>query len=103
MGEFGRIDKKELEDDDVIKILKKLIKSEKETLEIKGIPDDSEFIRILEAYLPRLVSRDEILEWIQQHVDFSQFNNKMQAMKPIMSHFGSSTDGNIVKKILQDM
>jgi len=103
LGEFGRNDKKELNDEEVIRILKKLIHSEKEMLVAKGIPDDSTFIQILEAYLPKLVSRDEILDWIHQNVDFSEFKNKMQAMKPIMSHFGSSADGNVVKQILQDI
>ena len=36
MGEFARADAKELSDDEVIKVLKKLIKSEKETLTQKG-------------------------------------------------------------------
>ena len=44
LGEFGRLDKKELSDDEVVKILKKLIKSEKEVLEHKGEAADSEFI-----------------------------------------------------------
>jgi hypothetical protein len=33
MGEFGRLDKKKLSDDEAIKIMKKLMKSEKEVLE----------------------------------------------------------------------
>ena len=103
MGEFGRVDKKKLDDEEAIRILKKLIKSEKEMLEAKGVSEDSMFIRILEAYLPKLASRDEIVKWIQQNIDFSEFKNKMQAMKPIMSHFGSSADGNMVKEILQYM
>ena len=36
LGEFGRLDKKEFSDDDVIKTLMKLIKSEKEMLEKSG-------------------------------------------------------------------
>ncbi|RJP75973.1 MAG: hypothetical protein C4522_19770 [Desulfobacteraceae bacterium] len=103
LGEFGRIDKKDLDHEETVRILKKLIKSEKEMLEAKGISDDSMFIRILEHYLPKLASKDEICEWIRQNIDFSQFKNKMQAMKPIMSYFGSSADGNIVKQILQEL
>ncbi|MFH2064758.1 MAG: GatB/YqeY domain-containing protein [Pseudomonadota bacterium] len=103
LGEFGRVDKKDLDNEETIRILKKLIKSEKEMLEAKGISDNSMFIRILEHYLPKLASRDEICEWIRQNIDFSQFKNKMQAMKPIMSYFGSSADGNIVKQILQEL
>lgn len=101
MGEFGRIDKKELDDEETIRILKKLIKSEKEMLAAKGASEDSAFIQILESYLPKLASREEIEAWIETHIDFSDFKNTMQAMKPIMSHFGSSADGNLVKQILQ--
>jgi uncharacterized protein len=103
LGEFSRNDKKELNDEEAIRIVKKLINSEKEMLAAKGIPDNSEFIQVLETYLPKLASREEILDWIHRNVDFSEFKNKMQAMKSIMSHFGSSVDGNVVKQILQDM
>ena len=103
LGEFGRLDKKELSDDEVVKILKKLIKSEKEMLEKTGAEGGSTFIKIIENYLPKMVTQEEIAEWIEQHVDFSQFKNKMQAMGLIMKHFGAKADGNAVKKLLQNM
>ena len=100
LGEFGRLDKKELSDDEVVKILKKLIKSEKEMLEKKGDETDSIFIRVIENYLPKMATQAEITNWIEQNVDFSEFKNKMQAMGLIMKHFGATADGNAVKKIL---
>ena len=103
IGEFGRLATKELTDDDVIRVLKKLVKYEKETLEKKGDTADSEYIKTIENYLPKMASDEEIKTWISQNIDFSQFKNKMQAMKPIMQHFGSGADGNAVKKILQDL
>jgi hypothetical protein len=103
LGEFGRLDKKELSDDEVVKILKKLIKSEKEMLEKKGAEGDSTFIKIIENYLPKMATQEEIAKWIEQHVDFSEFKNKMQAMGLIMKHFGATADGNEVKKLLQNM
>jgi len=103
LGEFGRLDKKELSDDEVVKILKKLIKSEKETLEKKGAGCDSTFINVIENYLPKMATQEEIAKWIEQHVDFSEFKNKMQAMGLIMKHFGATADGNEVKKLLQNM
>lgn len=103
LGEFGRLDKKELSDDEAVKILKKLIKSEKEVLEQKGETGSSAFIEIVESYLPKMAAEEEISAWIRQNVDFSQFKNKMQAMGAIMQHFGASADGNIVKEILQKM
>ncbi len=103
LGELGRLERKELADDEVIKVLKKLIKSEKEALEHSGGAADSDYIRIIESYLPHMAGEPEIRAWIEQHIDFSQFKNKMQAMRPIMAHFGASADGNLVQKILQSL
>jgi len=103
MGEFGRSDKKELADDDVIKTLKKLIKSEKELLLQKGENNASPFITILTGYLPQMAGEAEIAAWINENVDFSQYRSKMQAMGPIMKHFGANADGNTVKAILQKL
>ena len=103
LGEFARLDKKELSDDDVLKILKKLLKSEKEVLEQKGQGTESAFMGIVETYLPQMASEAESHEWIKHNIDFAQFKNKMQAMGSIMKHFGATADGNSVKKILQQM
>lgn len=100
IGEFGRQVEKELSDEQVIAIIKKLVKSEKELLAAKG-EDGSDFLTIMEGYLPKQASEEEIRAWIEANVDFSQFGNKMQAMRPIMTHFGSAVDGNVVKKVLQ--
>lgn len=102
IGEFQRQPEKELSDEKVIGIIKKLIKSERELLAASG-GEDTGYIAILEEYLPKQASEEEVKAWIAAHVDFSQFKNKMQAMRPIMAHFGSSVDGNLVKKVLQDM
>jgi uncharacterized protein YqeY len=103
LGEFGRLDKKELSDDEIVNILKKLMKSEKETLEQKGVAEDSEYIKIIKSYLPKMATEAEITEWINRNIDFSQFKSKMQAMGAIMKHFGATADGNFVKNIIQKM
>ena len=103
LGEFSRLDKKELSDDEVIKVLKKLIKSEREVLESRGDAAESGFIKTIEAYLPSMATEAEIRGWIEQNVDFARYKNKMQAMGQIMKHFGATADGNAVKSILQSM
>ncbi|MGI9538066.1 MAG: GatB/YqeY domain-containing protein [Desulfocapsaceae bacterium] len=100
IGEFQRQPEKQLTDQQVAGIIRKLVKSEKELLAASGA-EDSGFIEVLEGYLPQQVGEDEIRKWIAENIDFSNFNNKMQAMKPIMAHFAGNTDGNTVKKILQ--
>ncbi len=99
MGEFGRQREKELGDEQVIAIIKKLIKSEKELLAAKG-EKESPFMAVMEGYLPRQASEAEIRTWIGENIDFAQFTSKMQAMRPIMAHFGAAADGNMVKNIL---
>jgi hypothetical protein len=103
MGEFGRQEGKQLDDELVIQIVKKLVKSEKEVLERSGGGDTNRFIDVCEAYLPRMAGEDEIKAWIGENIDLSQFKNKMQAMRPIMQHFGANADGNLVKKILSQL
>lgn len=100
IGEFQRQPEKELSDQQVAAIIRKLIKSEKELLAASG-SEDSGFIEVLQGYLPRQAGEEDIKAWIAEHIDFSRFNNRMQAMKPIMAHFGGNADGNTVKKILQ--
>ncbi len=103
MGEFGRAETKALSDDEVMKILKKLAKSERETLAQSGRSGDSRYIEILESYLPKMASDDSLRQWIIKNIDFSKYKNKMQSMKDIMGHFGSAADGSRVKDILQKM
>jgi uncharacterized protein YqeY len=102
MGEFGRMTNKTLTDDEVIAVIKKLIKAEKEVLARTG-DDTSAFIATIERYLPQMASDEAIKAWIQANIDFSQYKNKMQAMGAIMKHFGPTADGNRVKAILQAM
>lgn len=102
VGEFQRQAKKELSDPEVLAIIKKLIKSEMETIAMARLTE-SDYLRILKGYLPQEAGVDEIREWIQDNIDFGRFKNKMQAMKPIMAHFGGSVDGNTVKKILEGL
>jgi uncharacterized protein YqeY len=101
MGEFGRQAQKEISDDDILKIIKKLIKSEKEVLARTGAGETNRFVEVAQGYLPEAAGEDEIRDWITANIDFSQFKNKMQAMGPIMKHFGDAADGNLVKKVLQ--
>ena len=99
-GEFQRQGKKELADTEVVAIIRKLSKAERETLDRTG-QVTSAYLEIIEAYQPRQAGEEEIRAWITANIDFSQLKNKMQAMRPIMTHFGSTADGDTVKKVLE--
>lgn len=90
----------EISNDDVIGIIKGLTKSEQTVLEITG-QTSSDYLEILQSYLPKMIDKEEITIWIKDNIDFSQFKNKMQAMGPVMKHFGKLADGKLVNQILK--
>jgi len=92
----------EITNDDIIDIIKGLTKSEKITLELKK-EASSEYLEILEKYMPQLASTDEITAWIKENINFADYKSPMQAMGAIMKHFGKRADGSIVKEILQTL
>jgi uncharacterized protein YqeY len=91
----------EISNDDIIGIIQGLVKSERIVLEVKK-EESSEYLSILESYLPRMASPEEIVAWIKEKIDFTDYKNKMQAMGAIMKHFGKQADGKVVNTILQE-
>jgi uncharacterized protein YqeY len=91
----------EITNDDIIGIIQGLAKSERIVLEAKK-EESSEYLNILESYLPKMAAREEIIAWIKENIDFSEYKNKMQAMGAIMKHFGKQADGKMVNIILQE-
>lgn len=91
----------EITNDDILDIIRGLVKSEKTVISLK--PDQNpEYLHILEAYLPKMASEEDIRSWIEQNIDFSKFKSPTQAMGAIMKHFGKQADGNLVKRILSE-
>ena len=91
----------EITNDDIVGIIQGLTKSERMVLEAKN-EESSAYLDILKLYLPKMAPREEIIAWIRENIDFSDFKNKMQAMGSIMKHFGKQADGKMVNQILQE-
>lgn len=92
----------EITDDDILDIIRKFVKSELTVLEHKG-ETSSDYLELLNSYLPQMASPDEIRDWIQANIDFSQIKSPMQAMGTIMKHYGKLADGRVVQKILKTL
>jgi uncharacterized protein YqeY len=92
----------EITDDDLLNIIRKFVKSEKTVLELKK-ETTSDYLELLNLYLPKMATSEDIEAWILANVDFSEFKSPMQAMGNVMKHFGKLADGNQVKIILQKM
>ena len=90
----------EITNDDIIGIVQGLVKSERIVLEAKK-EASSAYLRILQSYLPKMASREEIVAWIDENINFVEYQNKMQAMGKIMKHFGKQAEGKMVNEILQ--
>ena len=95
VGETQRSVKKDLSDDEIIKMLKKMEKSEVEM----GDKGDSRFISVLREYIPQMLSREDIEKWIQENVDFTALKNKMQAVGLVKKEFGEQVDGKLVQEV----
>ena len=106
ISELQRQKTKQLTDEQVIKILKSLLKSEEDRLSYivkEELGVTSMYREVLMEYLPKQVSEEEITQWIKDNIDFSELKNKMQAVGIVMKHFGTKADGNTVKNIIQNM
>jgi hypothetical protein len=102
IGEFQRQGTKELSDQEVLGVIRKLVKAETETMAKSGV-GESAYLKVLEDYLPRAATEEEIRAWIAANVNMAEYPNRMQAMKPIMAHFGGQADGNLVRRILESL
>jgi len=92
----------EITDDDLINIIRKFVKSEKTVLEYKK-QTTSDYLELLNLYLPKMASFEQIEQWIKDNIDLSKYNSPMQAMGSVMKNFGKLADGNLVKQVLTKM
>ncbi len=92
----------EISNDDILGIINGLVKSEKTTLELQK-RESSPYLEILHTYLPQPAGEEEIRAWADKNIDLAAFKSPMQAMGPIMKHFGKKADGNLVKKVLTSL
>jgi len=102
IGEFQRQGAKILSDQEVLAVIRKLIKSETETMARSGA-QESAYLEVLEGYMPKAPSETEIREWVGGNINLADFPNKMQAMKPIMANYNGLADGNLVRRILDSL
>ena len=101
VGEVDRVSK-DISDEDVIRVLRKIKKSELELLKYSKESTYSPLLDTIEEWLTTPITSEEIEDWITQNVDFSSLKNKMQAIGLVKEQFGPGIDGNVVKSIIQE-
>lgn len=86
-------------------IIRKLVKSEKIVIEASdGNIEESRYISILNEYLPKMMTKNDVCLWLMENkdkVNLDNFNPQIKAMGPIMKHLKGKVDGNVVREILE--
>ena len=96
LGELSRLNNKEATDEEIVKVLRKLQKNEKLVI---GPGKPTAFLKIVEFYLPKQMSKEEILEYVLT-MDLTGFKNKLQAIGIIMKILKGNVNGQDVKEVL---
>lgn len=99
VAEFQRSKNKDISDNEVLTILKTLENNELERLAAVGHVA-SEFLSLIREYLPKPVTKEEILSWIKENVDSSKFPNKSPIIGIVKRNFGVAVDGATVREIV---
>ncbi len=106
-------DKKTLSDEDALLIVQRELKQTKETLSmtppdrVELIEETNKKIAIIESYLPKQLTKDELIEKIQAIADEKSLElvmkNRGIIMKEVMSKFVGQTDGKTVNQVISEI
>jgi uncharacterized protein len=106
MGEFPRLNKLAGElptDDEVLKILKGLKKNEEIVLE-KLNKTESVYLNVVEGYLPKMMSKEEIKAFIlSSGINLKGGENVGQITGKLMKDLKGKAEGSLVKEVLTEM
>ena len=111
LNEAIKLRKKSLDDNEVISVIKKLIKQHQDSIEQfkQGFREDlvakeSQELEILKSYLPLELSPDEINEIIEEVVSQTQaksLKDMGRVMKEVMAKVASRADGKLVSDLVK--
>ena len=99
----------ELEEEDIIKVVKSEIKKRKESIEEYTqakrqdlIDKEKKELEILNKYLPEQMSEEEVREKVQHILNQIESRNFGQIMGQVMAELKGQADGALVKKIVEE-
>lgn len=100
LAEFSRYSLKDVPDEEVLRIIKKMRDSAIECGNLNEVP-------ILEKYLPKMMTENELREYIKSIISENNFSG-MKDMSKVMvsirkSEFSSIIDNGIAIKIVKDL
>lgn len=66
------------------------------------INEEKDLLAVINQYLPPQLSREGIVSWIQENVNFDEVKPKQKVIGMIKSQFGTSIDGKLVQDVLNN-
>jgi len=103
---------KKLEDSDVIIVIKRQIKRHQDSIDQfkKGqrqdlVDKETKELEILESYLPKQLSEEEIRKVVEEVVSSSgakDIKDMGKVMKEVMAKIGDSADGKIISNLVKE-
>jgi len=109
----GRKPTEELDDKDVVVVLKRLAKQRKEAAEVYEKGGRAELaekelneLKIIEEYLPQMVSREEIEKVARakkEELGVADVSGAGKLTGAVMKEFGGTADGQVVKEVVASL
>lgn len=104
----------ELTDDDVVRIIKKEIKTRQEAMtymeqsgDQESLSEEESKVAILESYLPVQLTRDQLQEIVQQKIaelGIEDLNRQRgQLIGAIMKEYWGAVDGSLLNQVISDL
>ncbi len=103
-----------LSEDEVIKVIRKEIKSRKESIKYlkkankkDEIEKEKKKISILEEYLPKLFDKSKLTKIVKEFVQENDIedpaSSRWEIIKPLMSKYPSKIDGKLLNQIINEL
>ncbi|MCC6323800.1 GatB/YqeY domain-containing protein [Candidatus Nomurabacteria bacterium] len=102
-----------LSDEEALKVITRTAKQRKDAIEqfIKGgrqdlADEDTAQLKILEVYLPQMMSKDEVMNFArakQTELSFTDVSKKGMFMATLMKDLKGKADGGTVKEVVDDL
>ncbi len=103
-----RVQKKKIDDEEIIKVIKREVKKRREAMEIYKDKRNDLFekekkeLEILEKYLPEEISEEEIRKIIKEKIDLLGEKNFGRIMKEVMKELAGRADGKRVAELVKE-
>jgi len=104
--------RKKLEDEEVVKVIQAMVRKGEESVEqfqtggrTDLVEKERKEIEILKSFLPQALSRDQMLEIIDQSIQETQASSLKdigKVMKSVMPKIGGKADGKLINQLVKE-